>query len=183
LIEFTYDLFEELEVSKGELLKELEEFFKQRVVNYLAERYPKELVIAVTETQSGFDIVKILQTVEELGAILQNEEVKLVREAYRRVRKIISKISETYEVNPELFNLPEEKELYKALVELEEIFEDLNVEQKVKKLTQFKETVDKFFDRVMVMDKEEKIRKNRIALLQRVKRLFERIANFEKLPI
>jgi len=183
LTEFTYDLFEELEVSKGELLNELEEFFKQRVVNYLAERYPKELVIAVTETQSGFDIVKILQTVEELGAIFQNEEVKLVKEAYRRVRKIISKISETYEVNPELFNLPEEKELYKALVELEEIFENINVEQKVKKLAQFKETVDKFFDRVMVMDKEEKIRKNRIALLQRVKRLFERIANFEKLPI
>jgi glycyl-tRNA synthetase beta subunit len=35
----------------------------------------------------------------------------------------------------------------------------------------------------MVMDKDEKVRQNRVALLQRAKKLFEQVADLEKLPL
>jgi glycyl-tRNA synthetase beta chain len=182
-VEKTYDLFEKLELSKPEVVEELENFFRQRLVNYLSERYPKELVLAVVETREGFDVVGTINAVEELYKILSTEEVALAREAYRRVRKIIAKIKETYKVDENLLNLPEERELYQTLAELEKLFETLGVAEKVKKLAEFKKIVDRFFDNVMVMDKDEKIRQNRVALLQRTKKLFEQVADLEKLPL
>jgi len=182
-VEKTYDLFEKLELSKPEVVEELENFFRQRLVNYLSERYPKELVLAVVETRDGFDIVGTINAVEELYKILSTEEVALAREAYRRVRKIIAKIKETYKVDENLLNLPEERELYEALAELEKLFETLGVAEKVKKLAEFKKVIDRFFDNVMVMDKDEKVRQNRVALLQRTKKLFEQVADLEKLPL
>ncbi len=179
--EITYDLFEELELTKGQLLRELDKFFKQRLEAHLSTKYPKEVVQAVIETKSGFDIHEIIETVHHLNELLQREELSLAREAYRRVRKIISKVKETYEVKEDLLNLPEEKELYRKLLELEKSFENLRVEEKVLHLARYKELIDRFFDNVMVMAKEEEIKKNRIALLQRIKRLFEKVANFEKL--
>ncbi len=183
LIEITYDRFEELELSKGKLLRELDEFLKGRLLNYLAPTYGRELVSAVLETKSGFDILEVIETVEKLHSLLESELLAEIREAYRRVRKIIAKVKEEYGLNPDLLKLPEEEELYKALLEVEEIFENLPLEEKLQRLHSLKGVIDKFFDNVMVMAKEEDIRKNRIALLQRLKKLFERVANFEKVPV
>ncbi len=183
LVEFTYELFENLETPKEELIKDLDEFFKQRTVNYLSERYPKELVLAVVQTRSGFDVAETFKVVKELNKLLSREELSLAREAYRRVRKIISKIEEEYGLDENLLSLPEERELYAALSELEKLIETLGVEQKVQKLAEFKKVIDRFFDNVMVMDKDEKVRQNRIALLQRAKKLFEQVADLEKLPL
>jgi len=41
--------------------------------------------------------------------------------------------------------------------------------------------VDAFFDGVMVMDKDEKIRHNRLSLLANVSALFHKIADFSKI--
>ena len=183
LFEITYDRFENLELERPALLRELEEFFKQRLLNYLAQKYDRELVLAVLEVKSGFDIKEVIETVETLSSLLDSEELKAVREAYRRVRRIIANIPETFEVNEELLKLAEERALYEKLTELEEIFERLNVREKVEKLFEAKDIIDRFFDKVMVMAKEEDVRKNRVALLQRLKKLFERVANFEKLPL
>jgi len=152
------------------------------LLNYLAPRYGKELVYAVLDTRSGFEVVDILQTVEELSKLLDNPLMEAVKEAYHRVGKIIAKVKEPYEVEEEKFQQEEERELYKKLLELEQMFKTLPVKEKVEKLTTLKGTIDQFFDRVMVMAKDETLRRNRIALLQRVKRLFERVANFDKLP-
>jgi glycyl-tRNA synthetase beta chain len=183
LTEFTYDQFEDLELSKQALLRELDEFIKQRLVNYLVQKYDPRLVQAVAETKSGFDIVDIIRTVEKLNNLLEDTRLREVREAYRRVGKIIAKVKETHNVKEDLLQQPEEKELYRELVRLEEVFENLPLEEQINKLAELKKVIDRFFDNVMVMVKEEKVKKNRIGLLQRVKKLFERIANFEKLPI
>ncbi len=183
LLEFTYDQFKELKQDKATTLAQLEEFFKQRLVNYLSEKYHPQVVQAVIKTRKGFDIVSILKTVEELNKLLQTEELKNAREAYRRVKKIIAKVKEQYSVDPTLFLQEEEKKLYQQLVELEKQLENLPIEEQIKALSQFKETIDQFFDNVMVMAKEENIKRNRIALLQRVKKLFERVADLEKLPL
>lgn len=183
LIEKTYDLFEGLKLSKGELVRELEEFFKQRVVNYLSPVYGKEIVHAVVSARGGFEIGEITQTVKQLSHILNTSQLAAVREAYRRVKKIISRVKDTYEVDEKLLKTPYEEKLYNWLLQLEEEFKSLSPSQRVEKLAELKGIIDQFFDNVMVMAKEEELRKNRIALLQRIKKLFETVADFEKLPL
>jgi glycyl-tRNA synthetase beta chain len=48
-------------------------------------------------------------------------------------------------------------------------------------MTQMKKPIDEFFDGVMVMVEDEKIRDNRLALLDEIGKLFLRIADFSKL--
>jgi glycyl-tRNA synthetase beta chain len=43
--------------------------------------------------------------------------------------------------------------------------------------------VDKFFDEVLVMDKDVRIRNNRMALLQELSRLFIQIADYSQIVI
>ena len=50
-------------------------------------------------------------------------------------------------------------------------------------MARLKGVIHRFFDHVMVLAKEEELRKNRIALLQRVRKLFESVADFERLPL
>jgi glycyl-tRNA synthetase beta chain len=44
-----------------------------------------------------------------------------------------------------------------------------------------KKPIDDFFDKVMVMVEDQKIRNNRVALLNQISQLFLRIADFSKL--
>jgi glycyl-tRNA synthetase beta chain len=48
-------------------------------------------------------------------------------------------------------------------------------------MTKMKKPIDEFFDKVMVMVEDEKVRNNRLALLDDIGKLFLRIADFSKL--
>ncbi|MBT4095973.1 MAG: hypothetical protein HOE85_18590, partial [Nitrospinaceae bacterium] len=48
-------------------------------------------------------------------------------------------------------------------------------------VTALRPAVDKFFDEVLVMAEDEKLRRNRLALLGRVGALFEPVADFSKI--
>jgi glycyl-tRNA synthetase beta chain len=43
------------------------------------------------------------------------------------------------------------------------------------------EPIDRFFDAVLVMDQDTNVRRNRLALLTRVRDLFARVADFRKI--
>jgi glycyl-tRNA synthetase beta chain len=49
------------------------------------------------------------------------------------------------------------------------------------KLAALRPPVDAFFDGVMVMDKDENIRTNRLSLLAEISSLFHKIADFSKI--
>ena len=56
-----------------------------------------------------------------------------------------------------------------------------DLEQALHEIASLRDPVDAFFDSVMVMDKEAKIRGNRLALLKHIADLFETIADFSKI--
>jgi glycyl-tRNA synthetase beta chain len=43
--------------------------------------------------------------------------------------------------------------------------------------------IDKFFENVLVMDNDENIKENRLALLSSIKKKFDKIADFGKLVV
>ena len=51
--------------------------------------------------------------------------------------------------------------------------------RKNKPVIDLKEKIDLFFDHVMVMVKDEKLRKNRLALLQEAKNFYEYFGNLD----
>ena len=104
--------------------------------------------------------------------------------AFKRVVNI-SRDHPLREVDPSLFREDAEVRLHGAFLkvsgQLEGLIEARDYRQALVALTQLKEPVDRFFDSVLVMDKDQKIRENRLALLGRIADLFSHIADFSKI--
>ena len=82
------------------------------------------------------------------------------------------------DVNEALFKEPAEKDLYKAVQSL-----NFNGDYKeyLESLTAVNPVVTKFFDDVLVMDKDEEIKNNRLALLNSLKNKYIILTDFSKL--
>jgi glycyl-tRNA synthetase beta chain len=106
---------------------------------------------------------------------------------FRRVYNITKQIVEDLPVNPSLFVLNEERDLYSLYESKREDFFKLMGERQyaasLAALVGFKETIDNYFDKVFVMDKEETIKNNRLALLKKIKDMFLNFADFSKIQI
>ena len=78
-----------------------------------------------------------------------------------------------------------EKNLYKKIQELRKYFvnvnKDENFEISLKNLAESKKEVFDFFDNVMVNDREQVIKKNRLELLQMLCKTYENYLNFSKI--
>ena len=75
--------------------------------------------------------------------------------------------------------LEEEKNLYLAIKNHNEKAD--NLENYIKSLFVLIQPIAEFFDKVLVMDKDENIKNNRIALLNLLKAKFDVVCDFEKL--
>ena len=75
----------------------------------------------------------------------------------------------------------EERELFEEVKRIESLIEPLlqkgAYEESLRALAELKTPVDRFFDEVMVMDKDPALRNNRLALLAYMKNQFDRIAD------
>jgi glycyl-tRNA synthetase beta chain len=89
------------------------------------------------------------------------------------------------EINPSLFSEDAEKNLYQSFLKAKEKIDHhlgkRDYEPSLLEMTQMKKPIDEFFDKVMVMVEDEKIRNSRLALLNEIGQLFLKIADFSKL--
>jgi len=104
--------------------------------------------------------------------------------AVKRVNNIAPK-NEAPPVNTELFTEEEESMLYKEVESIATGINSLVSENKyydaIKILSSLKDPISKFFDKVLVMDKKEEIKQNRLSLIKNIQRLAFQIADFSKL--
>src|SRR3990172_5064253 len=103
----------------------------------------------------------------------------------KRAMNILKGYSSKNDVRPSLFNAPEEQSLYQSFLEAKERI-GLHLKQKayeaaLLEMTKMRQPIDDFFDGVMVMVEDEPLRNNRLALLDSIGQLFQRIADFSKL--
>ncbi|MBI4767094.1 MAG: glycine--tRNA ligase subunit beta [Deltaproteobacteria bacterium] len=92
--------------------------------------------------------------------------------------------SDIGEVHVEWLVEPEEKELFEKVdqkkVEIDRFFRQKEYSDYLLHLAQLRPTIDVFFDKVLVMSPDERIRKNRLALLFQLTALFSRFALFSQ---
>jgi len=163
---------------------EVLDFFQTRLQHLLlGEGFEHETVAAVL-TAGGGDLVEAADKVRALEEVRRSPDFPALAVAFKRVINI-SRGAEPGEVNPLLFEYPEENLLYEA-TGLMEVDVDAALAQRdypavCRALAKLKAPVDAFFDRVMVMAEDERLRRNRLALLERISRTFLTMADFSRI--
>ncbi len=184
-IDYALDaLSETLEIDREkrqQLEKSLYDFLIQRIRFVLRDRGTDhdvtEAVLAVP-FKTTVDLVKKAAVLEQYlkGPLLDD-----VITAYNRVGNLAQKAPDDT-VDKTLFADISEKELFRSLKTAEESLD--NLDDYVKALEQLqllKQPVDNYFDNVMVMVEDQKVRENRLSLLLALKKTFNRVADFSKL--
>jgi glycyl-tRNA synthetase beta chain len=172
-----------LKKPEGEIQKDVLEFFQGRLQNQLiTQGFVYDTVEAVLAT--GFaDVVLALEKVKALQAFRTNPEFEPLSIAFKRVDNILKDFHNPL-VDPLLFVTYAERNLYSAFNEIKKQviggIEKTDFSFALKEIALLHPPVDAFFDGVMVMDKDEKVRFNRLSLLAEISDLFHRIADFSK---
>ena len=157
---------------KADVKADVEEFFAQRLIIFLNSDYSKNVLEACASINPCKDLCDY---VERVKAIAGGVDEKLLENA-NRVLRILKE--EAGEVDTSLFSLDAEKDLYKAI---QGISFDGDYKEYLADLTGINPVVTKFFDDVLVMDKDEKVKNNRLALLNTLKNKYIILTDFSKL--
>ena len=158
---------------KSDCKADIEEFFTQRLIIFLANDYKKDILEACSAKTPCVDLCDYLARVKAVSTL---NDSKLLENANRVLR--ILKDDVLASVNPALFVLDAEKALYN---EVQKINFAGNYETYLQTLIAINPTVTKFFDDVLVMDKDENIKNNRLALLNELKNKYIMLTDFSKL--
>ncbi len=165
----------------------LTEFFIERMTRYLQDKgYRYDEINAVLATWQG-NVADARMRCEALKDFRDKPEfVKLVI-GQKRVRNILKGVKKIAVINEELVKEPAEKDLLKVKARvgpnLAVMIDNKSYTEVLKLLLEMRSAIDKFFDDVLVMCKEVKLRDNRLALVNSISALFMQFADFSQIVI
>ncbi len=162
----------------------ISEFLKNRMVNILTDMgFSKEAVNSALMV-SFDDLPDVLLRVRALENLRKAPDFEPLAVTFKRVENIIRKSGKAAElaVDQALFEESSESALHDAVAAVEHevagLIETGDYDKALTRIATLRPTVDTFFDDVMVMAEDEKIKNNRISLLSSVSGLFKNIADF-----
>ena len=177
-------LKEKLRRPEAEVANDVLEFLRLRFLHILTTQgFPQDIATAVLAASCD-QPCDALKRVEALARMKQEQDFEPLAVAFKRVVNIIKRgvaepICET------LLTASSEKKLFQALVNAREKVaaarQQGDYPAALELIASLRPAVDAFFDEVLVMDPDERLRANRLALLTAVARLFEGIADFSKI--
>ncbi len=164
--------------------KQIIEFFKVRMVNMFADKgFAKEAVNSALA--ASFDnIPDAALRIKAIDNLRKQPDFEPISIAFKRVGNILKKSApdKSLSVDINLFDDKAEKDLYNEVNTFKDKVVSLtdkgDFDAALKKIAGLRPFVDNFFDNVMVMVDDEKIKANRLALLLEVDTLFGNIADF-----
>ncbi|MFN2366318.1 MAG: DALR anticodon-binding domain-containing protein, partial [Desulfurivibrionaceae bacterium] len=130
------------------------------------------------------DVIDCSRRIDALNNVRKEETFTILAGSFKRVRNII-KDHRSDTLDEALLTEPAEQSLYEnfreVAAECEPLLKSRDYRQAMGIILKMKEPVDHFFDEVMVMADDEKIRDNRLSLLTAISRLFLKIGDFSKM--
>ncbi len=135
---------------------------------------------------AGFDNVPdALARAQVLAQWSRRQDFAPLATAFKRVANILKGATGDRAPDPKVFTEEDERTLWTFFTKIEKQvgthLEGKNYNGALEVLATLKEPVDRFFDKVLVMDKDERVRENRMAMLSRINATFNRIADFRQL--
>lgn len=175
------------------LVAQIVEFFKQRIKNMLTDqgiRYDVVDAVLSSSTTAGeelqLDVADIFAKAQVLAEYVATAEAQESIQAFTRVDNI-SKKAEVLSpvINATLLKEQVEQDLYKAVTTVDKqaiaLLKDSRYQEYMDLLNTLAAPVNAFFDGVMVMDKDENIKDNRLALLAQVRELANTVGDLSKI--
>jgi glycyl-tRNA synthetase beta chain len=169
----------------------IHEFFRERLEFYLRDAlgFKYDVVKAVLASGSD-DVVDVLARAESVKGVLHMPEFQAIAAACKRMRNILKQAEEKGLGIPAEFDYSiedaEEAKMLDAKARqmadrVEKDRAEGNYLNALIMLSTLRDDVDRFFDKVMVMVDDERVRANRLALLQTLLREFTTIADFSEI--
>ena len=183
-IKASLDLLEsKLTRKREEVHVDVLEFFRGRFVNLLADRFPADVVEAVAAA-SFDDLNQTAAKIEALAAFKRRPDFEQLAVTFKRVCNIV-KGGVHIPVDEQLFQDQAETELFSTFMSVKsragEKIASGDYLDALADIASLRAAVDAFFDSVMVMADDEKLKNNRLALLTEIAGLFGNIADFAKI--
>lgn len=158
----------------GKCTEEINEFFIQRLIIFLSDKYDKNVLEACAANKNPLadltDYVKRVEAVSKLNS-------PALLESANRVLRILKEDSKKT-VNKALFKEPAENML---LEQINTVSETMDYDTYLQQLEEINPSVEKFFNDVLVMDKDENVKENRLAILTLLKSKYNHLADFSRL--
>jgi glycyl-tRNA synthetase beta chain len=107
------------------------------------------------------------------------EDFAALAEAFKRAKNILAQAAPAASVDPNLFEAEAERALFAAASGLETAAG--SYEDRLRGLASLRAPVGRFFDDVLVMAEDARVRGNRLALLNQTLSLFYRVADISSL--
>lgn len=159
-------------------------FIIERLRNLLLETgYRYDVVDALIAVQ-GYNPSRCHQSVEQLSVWVARPDWHSILPAFARCVRITRDFTQRFELDPQGFIDMAEKRLYSALLQAEAALSPIQVCSPDDFLMVFLPmipAVNDFFDEVLVMAEDDRLRQNRLALLQRIVALGSGVADMSKL--
>lgn len=173
-----------LKRDKGEVLQDLREFFALRLKNLLQEQHVRYDIIDAVLTADATHVTDVIARARTLMDATEKEEFKSVVESFNRVNNLAQKATDS-KVDVELFETEAERNLWTAFTavkqEGEALLEAKEFGKALARMAELKGDIDAFFDNVMVMVEDEKVKVNRLALLASIAVFIFGLADFSKI--
>lgn len=183
LVEKATEIFASKDIlkrEKEEVISDVLDFFKARIINVLVDKgHKKDIVNAVVNVD--FDnILEVEKKVATLEKISTENDFVEITNLLKRVGNIIKDAKDGV-VSEDLLVEEAEKKLHIFAENFKEVskqeLENNNYDKYFKEILNGKEVINNFFDNVMVMDKDEAVKANRLALLMTLDGLFKQVAD------
>lgn len=176
-----------IEDSTEETTTTVNEFMADRVRRYLRDLIGVSGDTADAVMAAGWgDLPELRARAEALDVARTSEQIRALSLAFKRVKNITEDATENV-VDPGIFETDEERELHAA----SEVFAGkLSVCVGARRFSdaftamgELAAVLDRFFVEVLVMDENQKLRDNRVALLTRLRRDFMTLADLSRLQV
>jgi glycyl-tRNA synthetase beta chain len=161
------------------------EFFDGRLHHWLVsqEGYTPDVVDAALAVGID-DLVEAMARTKAVARFKSRADFESLATVFKRVVNII-KEPELAAVNHDLLLNAAEQTLYSAYGDtvgvVKECVQVSDYDGALEAMSSLKGSIDAFFESVLVMDKDDAIRRNRLALLTRIQDLFATVADFRKI--
>ena len=161
-------------------------FINERLRGYLRENGSSAQEVETVLSAGTLRLAEIPDVLEAIKKFQRLPEAADLAAANKRIVNIIRKAGvEKINADASVLAEPAERALYEALQglkpDVESRFRSRDYAGALQVLAQLKKPVDAFFDDVMVMVEDTRVRDNRLALLGDLKALMNRVADISKL--
>jgi glycyl-tRNA synthetase beta chain len=187
VLDHAFTLYErKTKLTRGEMLHAVLELLENRFRFLMEQRgIAHDYLNAILAIQSGSSLDAFYRA-NALWSKNASEDLKTLARCFKRINNIISN-QDIYEFDATKLVEDGEKRLNQVFTDMEFRVQQLIQEEKYLDALDIMVTlgseIDNFFDEVLVMAEDEQLRKNRIALLQRISHVYRKIADFSELQI